>query len=262
MSANGKHAALGRWLGVHMVLPTVLATLTSLPATADSRLAEAEALARRKEPAAAIDLYRAARKDGLDGAALRYNLGTLLLEEGRVGEAVLHLRAAQRRAPRDPDIRHNLGVALEARTDRLAGDPILHPLDALGSTVPPRAARWLFGVPLALLGLVVGGLAFAEGRARTVARGLAAACTIASVGGATLWLARRSAEAAREVVLLSESASALKEPGLDAAEAFAAHAGLYGEVVDEVAEGGGFVRVRFENGLEAWLANKDVGFVD
>jgi SH3-like domain-containing protein len=54
----------------------------------------------------------------------------------------------------------------------------------------------------------------------------------------------------REGVVQKPEVSARKEPDAAAAEAFVAHAGLSGEIVDEQ---GGYARMRFENGLEAWL---------
>jgi tetratricopeptide (TPR) repeat protein len=232
--------------------------LPALPARADRRLAEAEALAQRNEPAAAADLYRALLKDGVDGAALRYNLGTLALEAGDVGEAVLHLRAARRLRPGDEDIRHNLEVALEARTDRLAGDPVAEPMIAMGGRLPPLAARLALALPLGLLAAALAALGFVVGRARAALRIAIALLSVTAVAGAVLFGARLAFEGRREAVVIAAEAPALKDPAPDATRAFIAHAGLHGEVVDE---SGGYARVRFENGLEAWIAASDLGFI-
>lgn len=224
----------------------------------DPRLAEAEALARRSEPAAAADLYRSLIRDGVDGPGVRYNLGTLALREGRVGEAVLHLRTAQRMAPRDDDVQHNLTVALDARVDRLAGDPVVAPFAALGHIVPALAARLALAIPLALLGVTWALIAVVRGRALRVVRLAAVGLALCIASGGTLYAARRTRELTREAVVLVEKTSARREPSMTAPEAFVAHAGLLGDVVDEV---DGFVRVRFENGLEAWLAGDDVGLI-
>jgi SH3-like domain-containing protein len=69
------------------------------------------------------------------------------------------------------------------------------------------------------------------------------------VGGVVLG-ARVVVEHMREGVVQKPEVSARKEPDAAAAEAFVAHAGLSGEIVDEQ---GGYARMRFENGLEAWL---------
>jgi hypothetical protein len=232
---------------------------TSSRAASDPRFGEAESLAKKKETAAAADVYRELLKDGVDSAGLRYNLGTLALDEGKVGEAVLHLRAAHRLAPGDADVSHNLSVALEARTDRLAGDPVVEPLHALGSTLSPVVARVAFAGPLALLGLLLAALGFVEGRARRAVGLVAGATAALAVLGGGLFIARKSLEGTREAVVLVDETNALKSPEADAASSFVAHAGLSGDVMEE---SGDFVRVRFENGLEAWLASKDVGFIE
>lgn len=222
------------------------------------RLAEASELVRRNEPAAAADVYRDLLREGVDGLGLRYNLGTLALDEGKVGEAVLHLRTAQRMSPLDEDVRHNLGVALEARVDRLAGDPVDSPVGALGSAVPPRLARLALAVPLALLGVALALLGVLPMRARRRLRPVVAGLALASVCGAVIFAARTLRERTREAVVMVDAAAAQREPAPRAPEAFVAHAGLLGDVVDESGE---FVRVRFENGVEAWLRIGDVGLI-
>lgn len=230
---------------------------------ADARLGEAEALARRNEPAAAADLYRALLAEGTDGAALRYNLGTLALDEGKIGEAVLHLLAARRLAPGDGDIAHNFTVALDARTDRLGGDTVVSPIHALGAAVPPLAARLALAIPLGLVGIALALLGVLDGAARPRARRLvvvtAGVLGLLTVAGAVVRGARASVESTRVAVVLVDATPALKDPAADAAEAFVAHAGLFGDVVDE---DGAFLRVRFENGLEAWLEGTAVGVLE
>lgn len=249
------------------LLPVLVALLVLAGASpalaADARFAEAEALARKDEPAAATDLYRALLAEGKDGAALRYNLGTLALEEGRVGDAVLHLLAARRLAPGDDDVRHNLEVALEARADRLGGEPVVSFVPALGASVSPAAARWGLAVPLALLGVALALLGVfdpsSRPRARKITVAVAATLAVVALAGGVVRAARASVESTRVAVVVVDSTPALKDPEAGAPEAFVAHAGLYGDVVDET---GGFLRVRFENGLEAWLAEADVRLVD
>jgi tetratricopeptide (TPR) repeat protein len=227
---------------------------------AAERLAEAERLIAARETSAAIDLYRALLADGVDGAGLRYNLGTLLLDRGDLGEAVAQLRAAQRRDPLDDDVRHNLEAAVALRSDQVAGTAAVDPWRALGEAVPPRTARLVLAVPLLLLGLCglgAAGVAFGAGSLASTRVGLAklfstgaAALALVAAVGAVVLVARASAEARREAVVVTEEAPARKGPDAEAEIAFTAHAGLLGAVVDE---SGAFRRLRFDNGLEAWI---------
>ena len=99
-----------------MISALALCLALAAPGDAEVRLKQAAELAARQEHAAAFDAYRALLDEGVDGRDLRYNLGTLALELGRVGDAVLQLRAARRLDPWDDDVRHNLEVALPSAT--------------------------------------------------------------------------------------------------------------------------------------------------
>jgi hypothetical protein len=232
-----------------------LALVAALASSTDARLAQAESLAKKREIDAAADLYRAMLKDGVDGASVRYNLGTLALEQGRVGEAVLELRVAHRLAPGDDDVKHNLAVALDARTDRLAGEATVDPIHVVGEHTAPLIARLAFAIPLALLGALLAALGFVDAR-RALLRTLAIACAVLTVLGGAVYAARVSVESTKEAVIVVDATPALKDADDAAAVAFTAHAGLFGDVVDENA---GFSRIRFENGLEAWIKNDALG---
>lgn len=221
----------------------------------DARLQEAAALAARQEHAAAADSYRALLAEGVDGRDLRYNLATLSLELDRIGDAVLHLRAARRFDPWDDDVRHNLEVAMARRADRLAGEASPSPVLAVGEATAPGAARLALALPLVLLGVALLARGAWPTRALTVT--IVGLVSLSAVGGA-LWLARRAFEHTRDAVVLVDATAARKEPSDAAATAFEAHAGLSGRVVDEE---GQFLRVRLDNGLEVWLARGAVGLV-
>lgn len=230
-----------------MMLALALQLALAAPHDAEERVRQAAELAARQEHAAAYDAYRALLDEHVDGRDLRYNLGTLALELDRLGEAVAHLRMARRFDPLDDDVRHNLEIALARRTDRLAGESAASPVVALGERTPPSWARAAFAVPLALWGAAL--CARAALRRRWLGLVLAG-CTLLSVMGAGVWLARRSFEATREAVVVRPDVAAFKEPNEAAALAFTAHAGLFGRVVDEQEQ---FLRVRLDNGLEVWL---------
>jgi hypothetical protein len=242
-------------IAAHLALLVVLFGAAAVDA--DARLAEAQRLAAQQEGAAAADAYRALLADRVDGPGLRYNLGTLLLEQGDVGGAMVQLLAARKLDPLDGDVRHNLSVALEARADRLAGDASAAPAYVLGERTPPSLARFAVAVPLALLGVLLALVGFTDGRARRAFVLLAVVALVASGAGAIVYGARVMFEGTREAVIVAQC-SARKEADAHAAESFTAHPGLSGVVVDDT---GGFVRVRLDNGLEAWIEKGALAFV-
>ncbi len=224
----------------------------------DARLQGARQLATAQETAAAVDAYRALLDDGVDGAALRYNLGTLLLEQGAVGEAVAHLRAARRLDPRDADVAYNLAIAREAGADKLAGDTDAISASSIGERIPPLAVRVALGVLLALCGVSFAAYGLTDVKRATL-RGLAGGCCAAAIAAGAFWWCRVSFERTREAVVIGAETSAKKDADAGAAESFVAHDGLLGVVIEEQ---NGFVRLRLGNGLEAWFERSTLQFVD
>lgn len=244
-----------RHLPTWLVLVVGLAAVAASPVVA-AELKEAESLAVHGDRAAAIGAYEALLAEGVDFSGLRYNLGTLYLEEGDVGRAVLHLRTALVDAPGDEDVLHNLDIARLAMKDQLEGvGPGLPLAVALGRQIAPGQATAGFLVPLLLLVLALAGAPWLPLRARRVV--LAVAFALFALGGAALGL-RLSAEGEVQAVVLEETA-ARKGPTPAAPESFAAHPGLTGGVRER---DGDAVRLRLDNGVEAWIDAKALGFIE
>lgn len=236
--------------------------LTSTAAFADdlaARLDEAETLATREKTDAAIDAYLALLSEAGGSADVHYNLGTLYLEAGDLGRGALHLRAALRRDPKHDDAKYNLEVAEAARTDQLVGvGPGLSVDERVGRSVSPGLARALALFPWVLLMAVLGAWPWLEVRGRRLRVVLLFASLAGLLGGMFVLRARLGIERETQAVVLDKETEARKGPTDDAASAFTAHAGLAGVVKEEQ---GDFLRLRFENGLEAWIATRAVGIV-
>ncbi|MBI1852974.1 MAG: tetratricopeptide repeat protein [Planctomycetes bacterium] len=56
---------------------------------------------------------------GVESAELDYDLGSAYYRLGDVGRAIVAFRRAEKFAPRDPDLRENLAMALDRATERL-----------------------------------------------------------------------------------------------------------------------------------------------
>jgi tetratricopeptide (TPR) repeat protein len=219
-------------------------------------LKEAETLAIREETEAAIATYEKILEQGDAAPGLRYNLGTLYLEQGDVGRAVLHLRAAVREDPADDDARHNLDVALAGRADQLLGvGPGLPWWQALARQVRPGVAQVAFLAPFLLLLLLIAASPWLPvGRWPKALLVVIAVLTIA--GG--IVLGARMADDRQALAVVLEDTNALKGPDASAATAFEAHAGLSGTVRGEE---GAFMRVRLDNGVEAWFERERLGLL-
>ncbi len=224
-------------------------------ASVDPRLAEAEALAAHGELDSALANTLAVadelEKSGAPtSAALHYNIGTLALSHGDDGLAMLHLLAAQRRAPLDEDTRHNLGVAMQRRADQVD--------DVRGASTLRRLPRGIVaafaGVAVALFGALLLRIGVRGPRAPLARRALGlVAAALVSLG---VWAAVVVADAG-EIVVVMRDTQALPQPD-KSAEGFAVHPGLSGDVV---AEERGFARVRLENGVDVWIARDDIAAV-
>lgn len=116
----------------------------------------------------ALDLYRRALASGWISSSLYYNLGCASYKAGRIGWAVAYLEEARRLAPRDPSIRHNLGIATSRSRDRFAEEDPSGLLDLLAGVLdayaPSDAVRvllvlfWIGAALLAVRWLVRGGV--------------------------------------------------------------------------------------------------------
>lgn len=229
------------------------ASVSAAPAAVERELAEAEDLAVRGQQAAAIDAYRSLLERGVDFAELRYNLGTLYLEDGDLGRAVLHLKSAVRMDPRLDDARYNLERALGARADELEGAAREARVGSVVSDlVRSSEASLAFAGTLLVFVFLLGLWPWTQR-----GTGLRRFCTGALLLSGTafalaaLVLATRvQVDGEREAVILDSEVSARAGPSADAAVAFVAHAGLSGHIVDEES---GFTRLRLENGLDAWF---------
>jgi hypothetical protein len=223
----------------------------------DPRIKEAERLAAHGEVEAARaqlqTIHDELRASGAEtSAALHSNLGTLALGVDDVGDAVLHLAAAARRAPLDDDVRHNLATALARRADQVSAGATSSP----GARLPAGPVRLAFGLALGLLGVVVAAAGAGSGVvARPARRLLPAVGGIVVVASGLLGL-RLHADATDLVVVMQDTEA---RPQPDAtATGFSVHAGLTGVVV---AEQSGFLRLRLENGVDVWVERDAVAHV-
>lgn len=178
----------------------------------------------------ALDRYVAARDLGADSASLHYNLGNTHARRGELGRAIASYLRAERRAPRDADIRRNLAwVRQHTRDLELIGDglpPVIAQLDRLAHGLSVREWGWL----LLLLSWVASGtLAWSASRGglEPTVRRLLIALLLLSVSTAAVTATRWYEEHGRQTaVVVVEEVEVRSGPAESFPVVFRIHDGL------------------------------------
>ena len=188
---------------------------------------------------------------GYANADVLYNLGTIALRRGNLGEAMLYLEWA-RRVGGGEDVDANLALLRERQIDRLIGDESgtsLRERIAAATDVHSISllflAAWWFGIASYLAGRflrrpslrLLGGLSVA----------FALLCFALTVNAALL--------PRRDAVVMVPTTQVQDAPDKAAKVSFEIHQGLTARVREEA---NGFSRIRLPNGLEGWVKSTDL----
>ena len=216
-------------------------------------LEDAEKIATNKDAKAAIGAYGDVIHAGMDSAEIRYNLGTLYLEDGVTARAIFHLKTALLWDPLHEDARHNLATAIRTRADSVSAvETTGTSWIAIGRRIPPGPVAIATGLLALLFGIAFGLRALVGGaplrRVTSVVTVVVGMLLAVSTGAfATRWYSDTIVDA----VVLDDEVVARLGPSDDAKESFVAHAGLVGAIVEERDH---HARLRLDNGLEAWIS--------
>ncbi len=195
-------------------------------------------------PAAIAD-WESLVKEGQVLPAVLFNLGNAYYRNGDLGEAIRAYRHAQTLAPRDPDIRANLGFAAQTAGITLpARNPLMAKLLELSQSEWAQFASicyWvLFGVLAAWIAFPRFGFAL-----RPLAGGITLLLLLALAG---LW-AQHRLRATPECVVMSEGQKVLSSPLESATPILAIPEGA---IVRQVDQHGAWVEVQYES-TSGWL---------
>lgn len=214
-------------------------------------LQKAESALKKGQPELALQAYEQMLQDGLDGAQLQYNIGSLAMKKGDLARAIFHLEKAKQLAPFDDNINANLEVARASRVDADMGahqQPGWWELAARALPWDIGIGIWLGLLALAWLLLILR-VAFPAGNNR-VSLGW-----ILFIGGLGFIFTgilsfRVTLDDKTFAALRAAESNGKSAPAASAETAFTAHAGAYGEILEAQ---NGFLRLRLHNGLEAWF---------
>ncbi len=203
----------------------------------------------------AIELYGKLIKEGKIAPEVYFNLGNAHYKIGNIADAVLNYERANRIAPSDPDISHNLRIAYLATIDKIEPAPMVFYEQwwndfVKSGSVHQRALitimfLWLSLAMIAVYlfsnAVFIKKIMFFSGAAMAVA------------GLFTFYLTFRQHQhlsSNRGAVIYIESAYVRSSPDKSSANLFLLHAGTKIDVVDELE---GWRKIRIANGNEGWI---------
>lgn len=240
-----------------LLLSLLLSQVSYSPGEARGIFAEGVEAFGRDDVAGAEAAFRKLLEHGMGGPDVEYNLGTVELAQGKLGEAVLHLERARRQGG-GPDVDANLTLARGRVVDQVVGSS--------DEGMLPRLVAATSGLGVALAFLVPWCLAFAVLLYKRLwgpagASGAAAALLLfLSLPGAGLLVAHVVlTETVHDAVVLAKTLPVRETPDASSKVAFELHAG---SSVRLLANSGPFARLRLPNGLEGWAEQRDLAAVD
>ena len=86
----------------------------------NNALKQAEAAYKQKNYGKAIELYQALVNNNYESFELFYNLGNAYFKNNQLGKAILYYEKAKKIKPNDPDLNHNLTLALNKTIDKIS----------------------------------------------------------------------------------------------------------------------------------------------
>ena len=95
----------------------------SFASSQDDLIAKANSFYQSGNFAQAAELYRQVADAGYESSVLYYNLGNSYYRLGKIGYAILNYERAQKLAPGDDDITHNLALANSRIVDKIDNIP-------------------------------------------------------------------------------------------------------------------------------------------
>lgn len=240
-----------------LLLSLLLAQVSYSPAEARGIFAEGVEAYGRDDVAGAEAAFRKLLEHGMGGPDVEYNLGTVDLAQGKLGEAVLHLERARRQGG-GPDVDANLTLARGRVVDQVVGSSDEGMLSRLVAATSGHGAALAFLVPWCLAFAL---LLYRRLRSSAWASGAAAALLLLlSLPGAGLLLAHIVFnETVHDAVVLAKTLPVRETPDASSKVAFELHAG---SSVRLLASSGPYARVRLPNGLEGWAEQRDLAGVE
>ena len=201
----------------------------------------------------ALVSYHEVEQQGLESAALYFNMGNAYFRNGDIGNAMVYYLRAERLAPDDDDIKANLEYARRYTTIQMEGvrlNPISTFFDSLVSPYQLNTLAWISSILFILLfallimryGLVI--------RTAVVRTGIIVSLILLLTASLLTTVKYNFDYLTRRGVIVAEQCVVRTGPSLQSDKELDAAPGLVVEILDE---SGDWYNVLFENKRRGWV---------
>jgi tetratricopeptide (TPR) repeat protein len=229
------------------------------PAVGVQSLREAETAYAGGDFSQALEAYRRALATGWTSASLYYDLGCAAEKTGQTGWAIGYFEEARRRAPHDPDIRHNLSVVLAQARERAlpeSASPLLDRVAGLLDAYAPSDAVTVLGIALWISALVlIGSWVLGEPWRSMARRARPWAGALVLTAAALLFVKAYQVHSAPSGVIVEGQVGVRAGPGDSETVQFALHSGTFVRVGRQA---GGWIEVALTPETRGWVPREAV----
>ncbi len=234
------------------LLLSIFFSLSVCLALANSAFDKAGALYKSGQYKEAAEQYeKMIAQSGAD-AAVYYNLGNCYFKLSMLGKSILCYERAQRIAPEDEDILHNLKLAQLKTIDRVQSVPQLGLVSAWKKFVTSQSSSgWgIYALAAVWLAILLAGI-YLFLMSNKFLKTIAYTLTLASFLLLSLAFIRHNGEEnSSEGILLAESLNIKSAPDDNAGNIFILHEGVKFQLLDKVAT---WHKIRLADGKVGWL---------
>jgi tetratricopeptide (TPR) repeat protein len=208
----------------------------------------------------AAELYQQVVTSGYESPVLYYNLGNSYYRLGKIGYAILNYERAQKLAPGDEDITHNLALANSRIVDKIDNIPPFFLFKWWESllaffTISGWTYTAYFFYILVLLSIGLFFFTKSPFRQKLSLYSAAGFILLLIITSSLLAIRMNRELNYKNGVVIEQAVTAKLSPDDKSADAFVLHEGIKVRLEDKVND---WVRIRLKDGKVGWLPEKDL----